>query len=152
MSLSNIKSPKAERGFTIVELLIVIVVIGILAAIVIVAYNGVTNNARNNNNRAQASQLQKIAETLNAEEGIYPSGTTTAALTTSFNSGDTAKIPAGVTITYHSGADPAYATVLSAAEDSRYLVEPCTGGLKVYYPVRGDNTVATLVAGQATGC
>ncbi|MCB8045019.1 prepilin-type N-terminal cleavage/methylation domain-containing protein [Microbacterium oxydans] len=35
----------AQRGFTIVELMIVVVVIAILAAITIVAYNGIQKRA-----------------------------------------------------------------------------------------------------------
>lgn len=83
---------KAERGFTIVELLIVIVVIGILAAIVIVAYNGVTNRAKGTKAQATGSSLQKKLEAYNAENGSYPA---TYSLLTGAASTATYYIPTG---------------------------------------------------------
>jgi len=95
MSVENIRKLKAEKGFTIVELLIVIVVIGILAAIVIVAYTGITNTANTNKAKANAASVQKVAETMNADEtGSYP-GTVAA-----FSTGSTTtKLPQGVSVT-----------------------------------------------------
>lgn len=85
MSLSSIKAMKAEKGFTIVELLIVIVVIGILASIVIVAFNGVQNRAKTQSSQASASNVQKKIEAYNAATGSYPTITSYAALTTALN-------------------------------------------------------------------
>lgn len=58
---STTRGEDAQRGFTVVELLIVIVVIGILAAIVIVGYNGVTKHAVE---VSLKSDLQNAASTL----------------------------------------------------------------------------------------
>lgn len=75
MSLKEVNSKlQAQRGFTIVELLIVIVVIGILAAITIVAYNGVTARANTTANAAAASTVIKKVEAFNADRGRYPTG------------------------------------------------------------------------------
>lgn len=52
----------AQRGFTIIELLIVIVVIGILAAITIVAYNGLQGRARDT---IRKSDLESVSQALN---------------------------------------------------------------------------------------
>jgi len=78
MIFPNIKTTKADNGFTIVELLIVIVVIGILAAITIVSYNGVQNRARATANQATAQEVQNKAEIYAADtgNGIYPSSGT----------------------------------------------------------------------------
>lgn len=49
----------ANKGFTIVELLIVVVVIAILAAITIVAFNGIQQQARNSAVQSAVSQVAK---------------------------------------------------------------------------------------------
>ena len=92
MSLENIKKLRAERGFTIVELLIVIVVIGILAAIVIVAYNGVQNQAKTQSSKATASNIQKKIEAYNAGTTGYPTATTYADFTTALNTDSTSTL------------------------------------------------------------
>jgi prepilin-type N-terminal cleavage/methylation domain-containing protein len=157
MTLSNIKKMKDERGFTIVELLIVIVVIAILAAIVIVAYNGIQNRARDTQNKTDASSIVKVAEAVNADSGAYPTGTTDATLTTSFNSVSTAKLPSGVAVKYlaAAGTAPSYATALADADNTTartYTVKVCASpnGLVIYYPQRSDSTVKTINAGP--GC
>ncbi len=74
MSLANIKLNSAQRGFTIVELLIVVVVIAILAAITIVSYNGITTRANASAAKSVAATVQKKVELYQAEEGRYPVG------------------------------------------------------------------------------
>lgn len=65
--------PRARQdGFTIVELLIVIVIIGVLAGIVIVAYTGITKRAQDSNAKASFSELKKVVEMYQVDNGSYP--------------------------------------------------------------------------------
>jgi prepilin-type N-terminal cleavage/methylation domain-containing protein len=95
MSLTDIKNLQREKGFTIVELLIVIVVIAILVAIVIVAYSGITQQANTSAAKANAQQVQKVAEAYAADEGngAYPSAATLDSWT-----GGVTRLPEGVTL------------------------------------------------------
>lgn len=146
---------KAERGFTIVELLIVIVVIAILAAIVIVAYTGVTNNARNSNYKANASSIQKVAEAINADNGSYPA--TVAAFTTG---SATTKLPNGISVALLTTAptnDASFNTARITAADATpgvYSFDDCAGaGLKIYYPIRGASAAGVIEIGNvSSGC
>ena len=70
--LGNIKTVKANRAFTIVELLIVIVVIAILAAISIVAYNGIQSRSRASAAQSSGNIVVKKAESANALTSAYP--------------------------------------------------------------------------------
>ena len=97
MVLNNNKQNKKASGFTIVELLIVIVVIGILAAITIVAYSGITARAWTTKAQTNAVNVQKVAETYNADAGYYPPNL--AAFTTGFTGGGatpSSKLPSSI--------------------------------------------------------
>lgn len=63
---------KAQKGFTIVELLIVIVVIAILAAITIVSYNGIQDRANRSIRTQDLSNLIKSFNAYKANYGTYP--------------------------------------------------------------------------------
>lgn len=72
---------KAQKGFTIVELLIVIVVIAILAAITIVAFNGVQQRANNAATINTVGAYTKLIKLYMTGENAYPL-TTSACLQT----------------------------------------------------------------------
>lgn len=80
-----LKTVKATRGFTLVELLIVIVVIAILAAITIVAYNGVQSRAKDATIRQAASQFATALQRYAVQYGT-PTG---------FGSGSTGSVSNG---------------------------------------------------------
>ena len=106
MSFKEIKSnTQAQKGFTIVELLIVVVVIAILAAITIVSYNGITNRANASAAASTASTVQKKAELyLNDDSTTTGYPLTLSALTNTANSSKAYFIGGGVNVT--AGVDP----------------------------------------------
>lgn len=63
---------QAQRGFTLVELLIVIVIIAILAAITLVSYNGITGRANDASEKSAVAQFQQLLEMYNADNAQYP--------------------------------------------------------------------------------
>lgn len=62
----------AQKGFTIVELLIVIVVIGILAALVLNTFTGVQKRARDTDRQNDIAQLATQLEVYYNDNGKYP--------------------------------------------------------------------------------
>ena len=121
MSFNNIKSKtQAQKGFTIVELLIVVVVIAILAAITIVSYNGITNRANASAAKSTAATLQKKAELYQSENGRYPIALTELSSDTS----QSWYVPA----TSFGSADPV-TTAGSAQQGTKYVkVQACKSG------------------------
>lgn len=80
----NLSNYSAQKGFTIVELLIVVIVIAILATITIVSYNNITGRANVAAANAAVSTFQKKAELFSVEPvaGLYPTGSSDLSDTT----------------------------------------------------------------------
>lgn len=147
MSLSSIKAMKAEKGFTIVELLIVIVVIGILAAIVIVSFNGVQQRANTTASKSAASTVQKKAEAYNALNATYPTSSG------EFNAyPESALTNSGVSL----GPDSGPSAVSSTNGKTTVVYYTCgTGGFRVKYWDYSNNRLSlpadSIHGGSTTG-
>ena len=69
MRLRSIKSPRAQSGFTLIELMIVVAIVGILAAIAVPAYQDYITRARVSEGLALAASAKTtVAE--NASAGV----------------------------------------------------------------------------------
>ncbi len=161
MSLENIKSKtQAQKGFTIVELLIVVVVIAILAAITIVSYNGITNRANASAAASSAATVQKKAELYASDgpTGLYPANASAAVLTsaapstTYYLSGVTVQGTAPdasngkTTVQYfvcgHSGTTTAPANIAA--------ITAVTGGQVAYFDFAAGTGVKTISMGNTS--
>lgn len=159
MKRLNLQKIKDQKGFTIVELLIVIVIIGVLASIVVVAYNGITSRAKDSSDKTVASQIAKVAQAYQADNGSYPISNNTLSSTTS------ASLPAGVNLTqvttaptftttaaFTSWADNTVNTgkTFSVKYCSTSTTSPNNIGLMIYYPNRSTSLPEAITVG--TGC
>ena len=77
---------RANRGFTIVELVVVVTIIGLLAAIAVGAYNKVVNDAK-------TAKAAALVNTLSTAKSLFVADPqTTETMIQAFNGGDFSKI------------------------------------------------------------
>jgi prepilin-type N-terminal cleavage/methylation domain-containing protein len=92
---------RANRGFTIVELIVVVTVIGLLAAMAVGAYNKVVNDAKTTKSLALVNTLAT------AKSMFVGDPRTTAAEITTFNGGPDANFSSIAPYIRVNGAQPA---------------------------------------------
>ena len=144
MSLQNIKKMKADKGFTIVELLIVIVIIGILAAITIVAYNGIQNRGKTASAQSLANAVMKKAEAYNTIQSAYPTNKAGFATVTESTLDNAAAVVDGT-----KGAATSF-----PSDEKTVVYVKCTAGNTaqvIYRDLTNSNYQAIGMGGAASG-
>lgn len=80
------QTPSAQRGFTLIELMVIIIIIGILAAIVVPSYQRYARNARLQNAQADLMQVQNMMEKFYAQNAsFHPNNAYPTAILNNFN-------------------------------------------------------------------
>ncbi|WP_417513636.1 pilin [Marinobacter sp.] len=117
--MKNMKINHAQKGFTLIELMIVVAIIGILAAIAIPQYQDYTARTQVNRAYSELSSLRTAVEerlTRGITTGTYPDLGFTGSNLTTETSATTANFPGGVgdlvaTLGDNAGAGIATATI-----------------------------------------
>jgi len=122
---------QAQKGFTLIELMIVVAIIGILAAVALPAYQDYTVRAKVSEGLSLAASA-KTAVSENAANGVpFDSGFTAPAATKNVASVEISQTTGAVTVTYAATIDGGKTLIIT--------------------PVDGSPTTGTALVGTSTG-
>jgi general secretion pathway protein G len=74
-TITEVKTTKRDKGFTLVELLIVIVILGVLATVTVFAVRGISGRGESTACKTDLRTVQVATEAHFAEKGTYPANT-----------------------------------------------------------------------------
>jgi type IV pilus assembly protein PilA len=102
----KVNSPKFQRGFTLVEVIVVAIIVAALAAVAIPLYNGYVTSSRNNaaaNAAGSVASFMGACVNVSTGAGPYVTGVTTSSAAGPFTvtctaNGSTIQVPTGVSV------------------------------------------------------
>jgi len=65
-------SPKSQRGFTLIEIMLLVVIIGILLGVIVSLQTGVRQNSRNTERERDIKELRDVMEIYYSQNDKYP--------------------------------------------------------------------------------
>ena len=140
----------AQKGFTLIELMIVIAIIGILAAIALPAYQDYTKRAKVSEGLSLASSAKTAVTENAANASRYSLGWTAPAATANVKSVGITDTNGVVTITYDTpiaAGDPTLLLVPHSGPNTAPVVLP--DSTAAYTPPAGNISWACKAAGSA---
>lgn len=112
--MKNMQTNQAQKGFTLIELMIVVAIIGILAAVAIPAYQDYTIRAKVTEAMSIASQAKTAVSEYYVSQGSMPSNAAAAGLSATGTDYETAVVDS---LTYARGATADDGILTIAVED-----------------------------------